>query len=135
MYSWGVFSDSANSTPVFAFLPPKGLRMNRILLAAVALIALGYAVYAVRLKPGSNESAGNIPTPSEATVMSPASSSDPNSAPAAGAPPVPAPAPVAAPQAPAQKKATEAVTAPLASSPKAEKAHHASHSKKPAKPH
>ena len=67
--------------------------MNRILIAAVALFAFGYAVYAVWLKPGSNESAGNLPTPSEAIATSPASASDPNSTPAADAQPVLAPAP------------------------------------------
>ena len=102
--------------------------MNRILIAAVALCAIAYAVYAVWLKPGSNESAGNISTPSETIATSPDSTSAPMQS-TAGAPPEPAPV-----LAPAPEKAAETVTTPPASTPKAEKAHHASHSKKPSKP-
>lgn len=110
--------------------------MKRLLIAAVALCAVTYAVYAVWLsKPGSIESAGNNPTASETTATSPDSSSVPDSMPTAGAQPVPASPEPLTTVAPAPKKAAETEIAPPASTPKAEKAHHASHSKKPAKPH
>jgi hypothetical protein len=104
--------------------------MNRILIAAVALCALAYAVYVVWLKPGSNEIGVGNPTTPESIATSPASISAPNVPSTAGAPPEPATV-----SAPGPEKAAEKVTAPPTTTPKAEKAHHASHPKKPAKPH
>jgi hypothetical protein len=96
--------------------------MNRFLIAAVALGAAAYAVYAGWLpKPNFLESVGNTPIPAEA----PATTSE---APIATPP---AEAVTQAPPTPAPALAASAAPATAAPQPAPAQAHHTQHAKKP----